>query len=83
MTFYAALIWLGSIHLGWHYAIDGLASFGLALLIWPAMGRVADWLDRPAARPRAAPADRLTVPRRAIFLLMFGRIGSSQARPGP
>lgn len=56
MAFYAALIWLGSIHLGWHYAIDGIASVGLALLVWPAMGRVADWLDRPASEPSPAPA---------------------------
>jgi PAP2 superfamily len=38
---FAAVIFLSSIHLGWHYAVDGYASFGLALLCW--------WGARPAA----------------------------------
>jgi hypothetical protein len=56
MAFYAALIWIGSIHLGWHYAIDGLVSFALAWGIWRAAGRAADWLDRPAAEKIQVPA---------------------------
>ncbi|HST36311.1 MAG TPA: phosphatase PAP2 family protein [Allosphingosinicella sp.] len=56
MTAYAAIIWLGSIHLGWHYAVDGLASFLLAVLIWKGSGRVATWLERPEAAPQAAAA---------------------------
>jgi hypothetical protein len=53
---YALLIWIGSIHLGWHYALDGLVSAALTILIWRAMGKVADWLDRPADRPEVQPA---------------------------
>ena len=56
MTAYAALIWIGSIHLGWHYAIDGIASLALASGIWVAAGRVADWLARPAASGNPLPA---------------------------
>lgn len=56
MAAYAALIWIGSIHLGWHYAIDGLVSFALAWGIWRAAGWVADWLDRPSAEKAAVPA---------------------------
>ncbi|MET0295327.1 MAG: phosphatase PAP2 family protein [Phenylobacterium sp.] len=32
-----ALIWAASIHLGWHYAVDGLASMAGVLLIWFAL----------------------------------------------
>ena len=56
MTAYAALIWIGSIHLGWHYAIDGIASLALASGIWVAAGRVADWLARPATSGNPLPA---------------------------
>lgn len=55
MTLYAALIWIGSIHLGWHYAVDGLAAFALAWGIWRIAGRVALWLDRPEAAAQRVP----------------------------
>jgi hypothetical protein len=53
---YALLIWIGSIHLGWHYALDGIVSVVLTLFIWRAMGKVADWLDRPVAALETQPA---------------------------
>lgn len=34
MLAYAVLIFLGSIHLGWHYALDGIVGVGAALVIW-------------------------------------------------
>jgi membrane-associated phospholipid phosphatase len=51
---FAAIILIGSVHLGWHYAVDGYLSIALTGLIWWAVGR---WLrqNRPAAtlnRPR-------------------------------
>ena len=53
MSGYAAIIWIGSIHLGWHYAIDGLVALPLVLGIWRMTGWVADWLERPS--PQQAP----------------------------
>lgn len=35
---FALLIWFGSIHLGWHYAIDGIAGAALAWLLWRLAG---------------------------------------------
>jgi hypothetical protein len=44
-TVFAAIILIGSVHLGWHYAIDGYVSIIGTLLIWRGVG----WLlDRPA-----------------------------------
>jgi hypothetical protein len=41
---FAALILVGSVHLGWHYAVDGYVSIVATWLIWIGMG----WLlDRP------------------------------------
>lgn len=42
MVAYALLIWIGSVHLGWHYALDGLVASALTLLIWQLTG----WLNR-------------------------------------
>ena len=56
MTVYAGVIWLGSIHLGWHYAIDGLFAFALAWGIWKVAGRVALRLDRPVTETASVPA---------------------------
>lgn len=44
---YALLIWIGSIHLGWHYAVDGPVAAALTLMIWPLAGRIADRLGQP------------------------------------
>jgi len=42
---FAAFIMIGSVHLGWHYAIDGYVGILCAVVIWCAVG----WLlDRPA-----------------------------------
>lgn len=40
MTGYAGLILVGSVHLGWHYAVDGYLSIAATVLIW----RFAGWL---------------------------------------
>jgi hypothetical protein len=43
---YAVLIWIGSIHLGWHYAIDGLLAGALTFGIWIVAGRACDRFER-------------------------------------
>ena len=43
---YAAVIYVGSIHLGWHYAVDGLVSIVLVALIWAGCGVFVAWLER-------------------------------------
>ncbi|TFH23409.1 MAG: phosphoesterase PA-phosphatase [Myxococcales bacterium] len=42
-TVFAAVIVLGSVHLGWHYAIDGYVSIVAVLAIWWGAGRFARW----------------------------------------
>ena len=37
---FAALIMLGSVVLGWHYAVDGYAGALLTLLTWKMVGRL-------------------------------------------
>jgi hypothetical protein len=51
---YLALIWFGSVHLGWHYVSDGIGGIVGALLVWSAAGMVATsrvwgWLDERLA----------------------------------
>ncbi len=38
LTGYAIVILLGSVHLGWHYAVDGYLSIALMLVIWKLAG---------------------------------------------
>lgn len=39
LTVYTATIWLGSVHLGWHYFVDGLIALLVLGVIWYATGR--------------------------------------------
>lgn len=42
MSIYATLIFIGSVALGWHYAIDGYAGLVLAFVFWWVAGRVVE-----------------------------------------
>ncbi len=43
LTVHAAFIFIGSIHLAWHYAVDSYLSWVVVLAIWFAMGHIARW----------------------------------------
>lgn len=43
MTAFAAVIMIGSVHLAWHYAVDGLLGAVVALASWYAAERVAQF----------------------------------------
>ena len=40
---FAALILIGSVQLGWHYAVDGYGAIAIALVCWWIGGVVARW----------------------------------------
>jgi hypothetical protein len=47
MTLYAITIMIGSVHLGWHYAVDGYFGAIGSMVIWWAVGRcLVRWGDR-------------------------------------
>jgi len=51
MTLFAALIWIGSVYLNWHYMLDGLIGGAGAAAIWFGSGKVvAALLEWPGAR---------------------------------
>lgn len=51
-TIYAVVILVASVHLGWHYAVDGYAGIVLALVCWWVSGPVSRWFTRLATTRR-------------------------------
>jgi len=43
-SLFAALIWVASVYLNWHYAVDGIAGAAGAVLVWYASGKIVDRL---------------------------------------
>jgi hypothetical protein len=44
---HAILIFLGSIHFGWHYAVDAYIGWAIVLVLWPVSGKLAScWETR-------------------------------------
>ena len=49
LAVFAFVIFIGSIHLGWHYAIDAYLAYAVTVLCWWIAGRFATWHDRRGA----------------------------------
>lgn len=49
---YCLVILVGSVHLGWHYAVDGYAGLALALVCWWMAGVFARWHGRQRSTQR-------------------------------
>jgi hypothetical protein len=57
MSAFALMIWIGSVYLNWHYAIDGIVGAAGALLLWFGAGALVDRMMRTGS-DAAAPASR-------------------------
>ncbi len=49
---FAFLIFVGSVHLAWHYAIDGYAGALVAVFGWWAAGKLVNWDRGMRGAPR-------------------------------
>ncbi len=43
LAVHAFLIYIGSIHLGWHYAVDAYVGWAVTLLVWSLTGPLVRW----------------------------------------
>ena len=63
LTIFTALIVIGSVHLAWHYAVDGIAGLILATAFWLCAGAISrKWLRWIEARRATLPAAVGAVP---------------------
>lgn len=59
---FGLVIWIGSVHLAYHYALDGVVSVIAVALIWKGCGLLIDWWDarfaaQAALRTNTVPAE--------------------------
>ncbi len=47
---HAVLIFLGSVHFGWHYAVDAYIAWAIVLALWPMSGKLASWWETRISR---------------------------------
>jgi hypothetical protein len=47
-----AVIFVGSIHLGWHYAVDGILAFGLTFAVWQWSMPLVRWWHKTETQQR-------------------------------
>lgn len=59
---YFAIIWIGSVHLAYHYAVDGLVSVIAVTVLWRVSGWVMQAWDQRLARNNQATFRTNTVP---------------------
>ena len=57
---YHLCILVGSVHLGWHYGVDGIASMITTAILWRTVGMLLEWGE--AAGSPGAPYGRNAVP---------------------
>jgi hypothetical protein len=65
VTFAIATLF-GSVHLGWHYAVDGYVSLALVFILWVITGRFTEWYcgvttDRSDVREAIDPGTHIPV----------------------
>jgi hypothetical protein len=56
MTIYALIVLITSIHLAWHYAVDGYIGAAGMIAIWWVVGRVIAWRDGARRLPATSTA---------------------------
>ena len=56
LTIFAALIMIGSVHLGWHYALDGYVGAVGAIVVWRAVGWQLARSEKSLPAPPMLPA---------------------------
>jgi PAP2 superfamily len=62
---FVAVIFVGSVHLGWHYAVDGIVSIAFTGLIWWGTGRFVRWVGAREAAQAVSALEPLAVPASA------------------
>jgi hypothetical protein len=57
-----AIILVGSVHLGWHYAVDGIMSIAVTGLVWWGTGRFVRWVEKREAAQAVSASEPLGAP---------------------